>query len=107
MQWQQGNIVQERYCLLQRLGSYGNRQTWLAFDAQAGKRVTIKAFLFAPDEQLWQEQRLIEREAQTLASISHPSIPRLYEQFDLTESEGTYTCLILEYIPGESLTQVV
>lgn len=107
MQWQQGNTLRECYCLLRRLGSYGNRQTWLAFDAQSGKRVIVKALLFAPDEQLWQEQRLIEREAQTLASISHPAIPRFCEQFDLAESEGTYTCLILEYIPGESLTQVV
>ncbi|MBC7882927.1 MAG: serine/threonine protein kinase [Anaerolineae bacterium] len=107
MQWQQGNTLRECYCLLRRLGSYGNRQTWLAYDVQSGKRVIVKALLFAPDERLWQEQRLIEREAQTIASISHPAIPRFCEQFDLTESEGTYTCLILEYIPGESLTQVV
>ncbi len=107
MKWQQGDILRERYCLLQRLGSYSNRQTWLAFDAQSDQRVTLKAILFAPDEQLWQEQRLIEREAQTLASISHPAIPRFYEQFELTESEGTYTCLVLEYIPGKSLTQIV
>jgi serine/threonine protein kinase len=107
VKWQQGNILQERYCLLQRLGSYGNRQTWLGFDAQSGKQVTLKALLFAPDERLWQEQRLIEREAQTLASISHPAIPRFCEQFDFTEREGTYTCLALEYIPGVSLAQVV
>jgi serine/threonine protein kinase len=99
--------LQERYCLLQRLGNYGNRQTWLAFDEQSGKRVIVKALLFARDEQIWQEQRLIEREAQTLASISHPAIPRFCEQFDFTESEGIYTCLVLEYIPGESLAQLV
>jgi serine/threonine protein kinase len=107
VKWQQGDILQERYRLIQRLGNYGNRQTWLAFNTQSGKRVIVKALLFAPDEKIWQEQRLIEREAQTIASISHPAIPRFCEQFGFTESEGTYTCLVLEYIPGESLAQVV
>jgi serine/threonine protein kinase len=107
VRWQQGDVLQERYRLLQRLGNYGNRQTWLAFNTQSGKRVIVKVLLFAPDEKIWQEQRLIKREAQTLASFSHPAVPRFCEQFDFTESEVTYTCLVLEYIPGESLAQVV
>jgi len=105
--WHPNDVLNARYCLRRRLGGHGHRQTWLAADLQSNEPVTIKALLFASDAQLWQDLRLLEREAETLASISHPAVPKLYERFEYTAPEGCYTCLVLEYIPGESLFQLV
>jgi len=44
-----------------------------------------------------------EREANILATLSHPSIPRIYDYF----SEDNRSYLVLEYIHGKDLEQVI
>lgn len=105
MIWSCGVFLEERYQLVRRLAETGNRQTWLAYDSQTEKSVLLKALFFAPDEQLWQDQRLAERETATLMSIQHPAVPRCLEVFWLENADSRYYCRVIEYFEGESLAE--
>jgi serine/threonine protein kinase len=107
VRWKAGEYFQDRYRLLRRLGSITNRQTWLITDESTQQKYVLKGLYFAPDEKVWQDQKLFEREAATLKSIDHPNIPKLHDSFWLEMPEGNYFCLVIEYIPGQSLMELV
>jgi serine/threonine protein kinase len=93
-----------RYPLERLLGTNGNRETWLARDGE--KQVTVKSLFFGSGAQ-WQEMKLFERAAKTLADLNHPRIPQFCESFWEEQSDGNYFCLVQQYIPGESLEERV
>ncbi len=93
-----------RYPLERSLGSNGNRETWLARDQE--KQVTVKSLFFGSGAQ-WQEMKLFERSAKTLADLNHSRIPQFYESFWEEQPEGNYFCLVQQYIPGQSLEERV
>lgn len=93
-----------RYPLQRLLGTNGNRETWLATDNE--KQVTVKSLFFGSGAQ-WQEMKLFERSAKTLADLNHPRIPQFCESFWAEQPEGHYFCLVQEYIPGQSLEERV
>ncbi|MBC7880313.1 MAG: serine/threonine protein kinase [Anaerolineae bacterium] len=107
MFWKAGELFHERYKLLHRLSSTNSKQTWLVEDRATQQNCVLKALYFSSDEQVWQNRKLLEREAATLKSIAHPNIPKFIKDFWLEMSEGGYFCLVNEYIPGESLADLV
>ncbi len=100
------DLVQERYRLQTRLGSNGPRQTWQALDQRSGQIITLKALFFG-EGMAWQDLKLAERSAQTLATLKHPQIPQFIEAFWLIQPEGSYYCLVQTFIPGSSLAECV
>jgi outer membrane protein assembly factor BamB/tRNA A-37 threonylcarbamoyl transferase component Bud32 len=103
-----GTILQERYEILAVQGLGGMGAVYRARDkrfSSVDKIVAVKEMTnTAPDPRL---QRIsiqnFEREANLLASLSHPAIPKIFDYF----SEGNRSYLILEFIDGQSLERVL
>ncbi len=105
MPLQGSRLLIDRYCLDQRLGASGARQTWLAKGPE-GQAVTVKALYFGQGME-WQDLKLFEREVATLRHLDHPQIPHYLDSFGLEEPEGNYFCLVQAYIPGRSLAELI
>jgi serine/threonine protein kinase len=103
-------ILQERYQLQERLGrTAAGRQTWLARDLQSNEQVIVKLLAFSPQMQ-WDELKLFEREAQVLANLNHPRIPRYRDYFSLDRQIGEglpWFGIVQDYIPGASLQELL
>ena len=105
------HILQERYQLNQQLGHNAGRQTWLATDIQSSppSPVIVKLLAFNPQMQ-WDDLKLFEREAQVLKNINHSKIPQYRDYFSIDDVENSslrWFGLVQEYIPGESLKQLL
>ncbi len=96
------------YRILEPLGKGGMGALYLAADTGAfGRKCVVKELLDyynpADADEARQAQERFETEAQLLAALSHPGIPRIYGFF--TEAGRHY--IIMEYIEGETLEQAV
>lgn len=99
-----GAILQDRYEILKVLGLGGMGAVYHARDLRftgVARLCALKEMTFTtPDPQV---RRLaiqnFEREANILASLNHPAIPKIYDYF----TEGIRSYLVLEYIDGEDL----
>jgi serine/threonine protein kinase len=83
------------------LAQSGHSRVYLARDA-SGRLAALKELHFAlvPGAQ---EVEAFEREADTLASLAHPAIPRFLERFTEGAGVGLRLYLATEFIAGESL----
>jgi serine/threonine protein kinase len=68
---------------------------------QDARLVAIKCFRVGSAKS-WKDVELAEREANTLASLDHPRLPRYFEHFE--EDGALY--LVMEKIEGESLASI-
>lgn len=103
-----GTTLQGRYEILSVQGVGGMGAVYRARDLRFSaveKIVAVKEMNnTAPDARL---RRIgiqnFEREANILASLSHPSIPKIFDYF----SEGQRSYLVLEFIEGETLEDLL
>lgn len=107
-QLQAGVTLQDRYLVLGNLGSGGMSSVYKGRDLHfpnVTKLVAIKEMLnLASDPTMYEMVvRNFEREADLLATLSHPSIPRIYDYF--TAEASSY--LIMEFIEGSDLEAVL
>ena len=95
-------VVDERYKVLNRIGSGGMADVYCAEDLQLGRRVALKLLYrrFAEDEEFVERFR---REASSAAGLQHPNVVAV---FDRGEFDGTYY-IAMEFLEGRSLKQVV
>ena len=98
-----GTVIADRYELLDALGSGGMGTTWRARDRQLGNDVAIKLLRMDRVED-WKVIELFEREARTLASLTHPGVPR-YIDAQAGGDDGWY--LVQELAPGRSLEDLL
>lgn len=94
-----GDLIQERYRLLSRLGSGGMAEVWSATDERLERTVAVK--FLAP--QLSEDPEFLVRffsEAQAVARISHPNVVQV---LDFGEHSGA-PYLVMEYVSGGPLT---
>ena len=97
-----GQRIGDRYVLIERLGSGGMADVWLATDEMLGRQVALK-FLherFAQDAQFVERFR---REAQAAAGLQHPNIVGV---FDRGDADGRYW-IAMEYVEGASLKDLI
>ncbi|HEX6882396.1 MAG TPA: protein kinase [Planctomycetota bacterium] len=88
------------YTLLAPLGAGGMGEVWRARDNRLGREVAIKVLpeSFAGDEE---RLRRFEREARTLAALSHPNVAQIHG----IDQVGDTCFLALELVGGEDLAQ--
>jgi beta-lactam-binding protein with PASTA domain/predicted Ser/Thr protein kinase len=98
----EGSVVDGRYRVLQRLGSGGMADVWLAEDAHLQRRVALKVLhrRFAQDREFVERFR---REAESAAGLQHPNIVAV---FDRGEFEGTYY-IAMQYVEGRTLKELI
>jgi outer membrane protein assembly factor BamB/tRNA A-37 threonylcarbamoyl transferase component Bud32 len=103
-----GTVLQERYEILAVQGLGGMGAVYRARDlrfSSVDKVVAVKEMTnTAPDPRLRRISiQNFEREANILASLSHPAIPKIFDYF----SEGNRSYLILEFVEGNSLERIL
>jgi outer membrane protein assembly factor BamB len=103
-----GAILQNRYEVLKILGLGGMGSVYLSRDLNFTKTTrlcAIKEMISNTPDPNFRRLSLanFEREANTLASINHPAIVKIYDYF----TEGNRTYLVMEYIKGKDLDELV
>ncbi|HLI69621.1 MAG TPA: serine/threonine-protein kinase [Ktedonobacteraceae bacterium] len=100
------HLLKQRYRVLVQVGKGGFGAVYKAADLQFSNRlVAIKEM----SQQNLTPQELVEatiafkREATLLASLTHPNLPRIYEQF--TDAGRWY--LVMDFIEGETLEDYI
>lgn len=101
-------VLQNRYEIIKILGVGGMGAVYLARDRRFSgvtKPCAVKEMISsAPDPRLRQISITnFEREANILASLSHPSIPKIFDYF--SEEDRSY--LVLEFIDGKDLEAIL
>jgi eukaryotic-like serine/threonine-protein kinase len=107
-QLQPGSILVNRYAIQEVIGVGGMGSVYRARDLHfpnAVKLVAVKEMINQARDPLVRQTIVqnFEREANTLATLEHPSIPRIFDYF--THNERSY--LVLEYINGKDLEEVL
>ncbi len=90
------------YEILEKLGSGGMGEVFVARDSKLNRRVALKVL---PPELSGNadRRRRFEREAQAVAALNHPNIVTLYS---VEEAEGIHF-LTMELVEGETLSQAI
>ena len=101
-----GEIIAERYRIIDTLGRGGVGITYGAEDLESKKRVALKVLSLRRMTD-WKNLELFEREAKVLAQLNHPDIPHYLDYFQ-TDSDGDRCFYIAqELAPGDSLAVLV
>src|SRR5829696_9466533 len=95
-----GTLLQNRYRVTRQIGSGGMGAVYVATDERFNSTVAIKQTFFFDDPSL---RKAFEREARLLNRLRHHALPRVSDHF--VEAEGQF--LVMEYIPGEDLSQML
>lgn len=105
---QPGQVLQSRYRILGIIGLGGMGAVYQARDLNfpnVTRLCAVKEMInLAQDPQLREQTiRNFEREAEILATLSHPAIPQIYDFF----SFGDRAYLVMEYIQGRDLEAIL
>ncbi|MFM8322352.1 MAG: serine/threonine-protein kinase, partial [Chloroflexota bacterium] len=89
-------VLLNRYRIEHELGRGGFGAVYRAWDQNLSRTCAVKENLDTSTE----AQRQFQREATTLANLSHPNLPRVTDHFSLP-SQGQY--LVMDFVDGEDL----
>lgn len=101
-----GQILNNRYQVLRLLGTGGMGAVYCARDPVLDRDVAIKQLLADPITGQSTSDRIqaqFRREAQILASLHHPNLPRVTDYF----AEDNLHYLVMDYIEGQTLQELV
>ena len=101
---QPGDLIKERYRILEILGKGGISITYKALDEQINQPVAIKG-LSLRQTQDWKIIELFEREARVLQNLNHPAIPNYLDYFQTDTNEDRYFYIVQEVASGQSLAE--
>jgi serine/threonine-protein kinase len=98
----EGRILDGRYQLSSLLGVGGMAKVYLATDRVLQRKVAVKV-LSPPHAQDPSFVERFRREARAAARLSHPNVVAVFD----SGSEGELHYLVMEYVPGESLAELL
>jgi serine/threonine protein kinase len=98
-----GSIIAERYHIIERLGAGGMGRVYLAEHVKMGRQCAIKVLHPAMAGDADAIGRF-NREAANASRIDHPNVAAIY---DFGETQDGLLYLAMQYIEGETLTQVM
>jgi serine/threonine protein kinase len=97
---QTGQVLHDRYRVVAQLAQGGFGAVYKGWDISLNKHIAIKENLDTSPE----AQRQFQHEAQILATLTHPNLPRVQDHF-LLPGQGQY--LIMDFIEGEDLQDML
>lgn len=105
-----GNVLGNRYEIIQELGRGGFGRTYLSVDRNKfGEKCVLKEF--APqvkgDAELKKAKELFEREAGVLYKLDHRQIPRFRELFRVSTHQIESLFLVQDYVEGETYLKLL
>lgn len=95
-------ILKDRYRLEQKLGQGAMGEVYLATDLKENEPVAIKTI----SKELYDEEKVqkrFAREAAALRKIDHPNVIRYIDTFVV----GKRACLVMEYVSGGTLSELI
>lgn len=92
-------IIASTYEVIEKLGSGGGGNVYLARHKRLDKKVVLKA----DKRKITTSPELLRREVDVLKNLRHPNIPQVYDFF--VENDTVYT--VMDYIQGESLDKAL
>lgn len=106
-QLKRGDVLLDRYEIQEIVGMGGMGAVYRARDKnfKAIRLVAVKEMMSLVTDAVIRQNifQIFEREANILATLRHPTIPRIYDYF--TIAERAY--LVLEFIHGKNLEQLI
>ena len=104
---QKGEIIKERYQIRRVIGEGGMGRVYLADDLRlTGRLCALKAVVYdssLPGDVIRQTRRQFQREANVLARLDHPNLPKVSDYF----SSENRDYLVMDYVPGKDLMSLV
>jgi serine/threonine-protein kinase len=101
-----GRLLDGRYRILSRVARGGMASVYEATDTRLDRTVAVKVMHPGLGDDQEFAQRFV-REARAAARLNHPHVVGVYDQGDDT-SDGTDTIfLVMEYVPGHTLRDVL
>jgi serine/threonine protein kinase len=97
-------LLKDRYSILHRLGQGGFGAVYKAEDTLFGNRlVAVKEMSQSnlSPQQVVEATHAFKREAQMLANLNHPNLPRVYDYF----GDAGRWYLVMDFIEGETLEE--
>ena len=94
-----GTVLIDRYRVVRLLGQGGFGAVYRVWDLHLNSPFALKENLDTSPEAI----RQFAREAQILANLHHPNLPRVTDHFSLPD-QGQY--LVMEYVEGEDLEEM-
>jgi len=95
-----GKVLNNRYRVVELLGKGGFGAVYRAWDLNLDRDCAIKENLGDSPE----AERQFRREASFLVELNHPNLPRVFDSFVL---EGQRQYLVMDYIGGQDLQQIM
>ncbi len=105
-QHQPGDIIAQRYRILNILGQGGIGITYAAEDLQMGEQIALKAVSLrrVNDPKVLE---LFEREVRILEQLNHPGIPRYVDYVEVDKRRDRFFYLAQQLAQGQSLAALV
>ena len=103
---QPGDIIDQRYRILDILGKGGIGTTYATENLQTAERVALKVVSLrgTNDPKILE---LFEREARILSQLNHFGIPRYLDYFQVNKRRNSYFYLAQQLVEGQSLFELV
>jgi serine/threonine-protein kinase len=101
-----GQVLHERYRVIGLLGQGGMAAVYCGHDRSLDRLVAIKQLRpdpLASEKAIQQARQQFLREAQILATLDHPNLPRVTDYFDHDGVEY----LVMDYVEGQTLSDAV
>jgi len=92
-------LLQGRYLIVEQIGRGGMGAVYKATDTRLRSTIALKETLVGGEMLL----KAFEREAQLLAGLRHPALPRVSDHF--IDESGQF--LVMEFIPGDDLAALL
>lgn len=80
-------MIASTYEIIEKIGSGGGGNVFLAYHVRLGKKVVLKA----DKRKITTKPELLRREVDILKELNHPYIPRVYDFF--AEGDTVYTVM--------------
>ncbi len=102
-----GDILNERYLIINPIGQGGMGSIYLAEDQRLdGRKCAMKVIKGDPDateESIEQTREQFFREASVLARLDHKNLPKVSDYFATEDSD----ILVMDYVPGKDLKDLI
>jgi serine/threonine protein kinase len=103
---QSGEIIAQRYRIINILGQGGIGITYEAEDLNSSQRVALKTVSLRQTDDA-KVLELFEREVKILAQLHHPAIPRYLDYFQVNKRRHRFFYLVQQLAQGKSLAVLV
>lgn len=100
---QSGDILDDRFVMLEQLGSGGFATVWRALDQRTGAAVAVKV-LHAQHVHNPERRERFFRGARIMAQLDHPNIVKIVEALG---SDGEYGYFVMQFVAGGTLRDKV